>query len=319
MAPVGRRSARSCGPPSVRPAPGVAARLAEASKKCKLYLITPAQARGRASPPAGCAVPAIGGSEDGRASLYGDGLVRIRLDGSASDGVPPGPHSHPARATRADSCDRPARAPAARPAKKAAKPARKAAKPAAKKAAKKTAKKSAKKAAKKAAKKTAKKAARKAAKKSAEEGRPAPGEEGRPKGREEVARRRRPGSRRAKRRQEGQAQGQARPALAGAPGVLAGRVGARQGRGAVDQRDVGEAPAESCRGTRRWRDRSPRSTARHGWRAAASGGRPARRARARRSCASAWASQKVQIENAPSSPSSPSGCGSGTPARRRRW
>jgi hypothetical protein len=44
--------------------------------------------RTRASrPAAGCAASAIGGSEDGRASLYGDGLVRVGLDGPAADRV----------------------------------------------------------------------------------------------------------------------------------------------------------------------------------------------------------------------------------------
>src|SRR5690348_13358104 len=41
-----------------------------------------------AFPRDGCAASAIGGSEDGRASLYGDGLVRLRLDGSAAHGAP---------------------------------------------------------------------------------------------------------------------------------------------------------------------------------------------------------------------------------------
>jgi hypothetical protein len=46
--------------------------------------------RGRALiPAAGGAAHAFGGSEDGRASLYGDGLVRLWLDGSAADGEHP--------------------------------------------------------------------------------------------------------------------------------------------------------------------------------------------------------------------------------------
>ncbi len=46
--------------------------------------------RGRAwKPAAGSAAHAFGGSEDGRASLYGDGLVRLWLDGSAADGEYP--------------------------------------------------------------------------------------------------------------------------------------------------------------------------------------------------------------------------------------
>jgi hypothetical protein len=46
--------------------------------------------RGRASKPAaGGAAHALGGSEDGRASLHGDGLVRLWLDGSAADGEHP--------------------------------------------------------------------------------------------------------------------------------------------------------------------------------------------------------------------------------------
>ena len=40
-------------------------------------------------PAAGGAAHALGGSEDGRASLYGDGLVGLWMDGSAADGQHP--------------------------------------------------------------------------------------------------------------------------------------------------------------------------------------------------------------------------------------
>ena len=149
--------------------------------------------RTRASrPAAGCAASAIGGSEDGRASLYGDGLVRVGVDGPAADGVParrrssPGPahsprirsgrspaqHSEPRRgataARRQEDREKErqeggqARGQEDGPEGRAAK---KASKKTARRAAKKSAKKSAKKRVKKAARRSAKKRARKAAKK----------------------------------------------------------------------------------------------------------------------------------------------------------
>ena len=74
--------------------------------------------RGRASrPAAGCAAHAFGGSEDGRASLYGDGLVRLGMDGSAADGEHPVFSARPPPHRRHSSdCNEPAaRAPARRP------------------------------------------------------------------------------------------------------------------------------------------------------------------------------------------------------------
>lgn len=68
-------------------------RLAEAMRMCKLYVLF-TRRRVRASrPAAGGAAPALGGSYDGRASLYGDGLVRLWLDGSAANGAHAGSHS----------------------------------------------------------------------------------------------------------------------------------------------------------------------------------------------------------------------------------
>ena len=65
-------------------------------------------------------------SEDGRASLYGDGLVRLRLDGSAADGAPAGPGATSGRASACRQVRRRGPAPAMPPAA-AAKPTRKAA------------------------------------------------------------------------------------------------------------------------------------------------------------------------------------------------
>ena len=68
-------------------------RLAEAMRMCKLYVLF-TERRVRASKPAaGSAAPALGGSQDGRASLHGDGLVRLWLDGSAANGEHAGSHS----------------------------------------------------------------------------------------------------------------------------------------------------------------------------------------------------------------------------------
>ena len=119
------------GSQGLRWAAGVAARLAEASKMCKLYTRSPLAGARRASPPAaGCAASAFGGSEDGRASLYGDGLVRLRVDGSAADRRPPRPPPRPRRHAqlplvqrRSSHARRAGRPPPAKPAKKAAKPA----------------------------------------------------------------------------------------------------------------------------------------------------------------------------------------------------
>jgi hypothetical protein len=52
---------------------------------CKLYIVRPGGAE-RLGPAAGGAAYAFGRSEDGRASLYGDGLVRLWMDGPAADG-----------------------------------------------------------------------------------------------------------------------------------------------------------------------------------------------------------------------------------------
>ena len=68
-------------------------RLAEAIRMCKLYVLF-IGGRVRASKPAaGSAAPALGGSEDGRASLHGDGLVRLWMDGSTANGEHAGSHS----------------------------------------------------------------------------------------------------------------------------------------------------------------------------------------------------------------------------------
>ena len=183
---LGLRAAPSCAPLSVRPAAGVAARLAQASKKCKLYLNHPCTGA-RARLTAG----GLRRTSDRRKRRWPsfiiwrwagpdpDGWIRFRLEyPPAPTPTPPAP-PEPTPATAQPSAP-------ARPAKKAAKPAKKAARPAAKKAreedgqeerqeggeeaAKKTAKKSARKAArkstKKAARRPAKKAGRKAAKKS---------------------------------------------------------------------------------------------------------------------------------------------------------
>jgi len=67
--------------------------------------------RARASrPAAGYAASAFGGSEDGRTSLYGDGLVRLWMDGSAARGASPcsptvsrnARHRSPVQSDRAD-------------------------------------------------------------------------------------------------------------------------------------------------------------------------------------------------------------------------
>jgi hypothetical protein len=68
-------------------------RLAEAMRMCKLYVLFTGRRVRASKPAAGSAAPALGGSQDGRASLYGDGLVRLWLDGSAANGEHAGSHS----------------------------------------------------------------------------------------------------------------------------------------------------------------------------------------------------------------------------------
>ena len=68
-------------------------RLAEAMRMCKLYVLFTGRRVRASKPAAGNAAPALGGSQDGRASLYGDGLVRLWLDGSAANGEHAGSHS----------------------------------------------------------------------------------------------------------------------------------------------------------------------------------------------------------------------------------
>src|SRR5438094_287995 len=55
---------------------------------CKLYPVPYRRARA-SRPAAGYAASAFGGSEDGRTSLYGDGLVRLWMDGSPARGANP--------------------------------------------------------------------------------------------------------------------------------------------------------------------------------------------------------------------------------------
>ena len=67
-------------------------RALQKTSRCACYISTdPPQHRRTRVTADDCAAPAIGGSEDGRASLYGNGLVRLRLDGSVADG-PAGPN-----------------------------------------------------------------------------------------------------------------------------------------------------------------------------------------------------------------------------------
>src|SRR5580765_5194547 len=62
-------------------------------RMCKLYVLSTGRRVRASKPAAGRAAPALGGSEDGRASLHGDGLVRLWLDGSAANGEHAGSHS----------------------------------------------------------------------------------------------------------------------------------------------------------------------------------------------------------------------------------
>ena len=118
---------------------------------------------------------AMGGSEDGRASLYGDGLVRLWMDGSPAHREPAGTHprptpaSTPAVGTGAARGRLPTGRPPRRPPGKTAKRPRQEGRQA-----------PAKKAAKKTPKKAAKKSTKKAARKGCQEGRPEAGpQEGR--------------------------------------------------------------------------------------------------------------------------------------------
>jgi hypothetical protein len=60
---------------------------------CKLYVSFTGRRERASTPAAGDAAYAFGGSEDGRASLYGDGLVRLWMDGPPADGENPLPES----------------------------------------------------------------------------------------------------------------------------------------------------------------------------------------------------------------------------------
>jgi hypothetical protein len=62
-------------------------------RMCKLYVLFTGRRVRASKPAAGSAAPALGGSYDGRASLHGDGLVRLWLDGSAANGEHAGSHS----------------------------------------------------------------------------------------------------------------------------------------------------------------------------------------------------------------------------------
>jgi hypothetical protein len=66
-----------------------ALRLAQALRMCKLYVSFTGRRVSASIPAAGGAAHAFGGSEDGRASLYGDGLVRLGMDGPAAHGEHP--------------------------------------------------------------------------------------------------------------------------------------------------------------------------------------------------------------------------------------